>query len=116
MQAAVGIPVDIVTVIQALIVIFIAAPRLVREVFHLPAPRQLNLPGAYSSLVVAVSAARPTRIPRYITAGALEIVLGLVGLVVFAFGSRSTEKASFQFSLPGATFDVGTLTFKQDDE
>jgi len=39
MQAGERIPVEIVTVIQSLIVLFIAAPPLVRKVFHLPNPR-----------------------------------------------------------------------------
>jgi simple sugar transport system permease protein len=39
MQAATQIPVDIATVIQALIVLFVAAPPFVREVFHLRARR-----------------------------------------------------------------------------
>jgi ABC-type uncharacterized transport system permease subunit len=38
MQAAEGIPVDIITVVQSLIVLFIAAPPLVRAIFRLPAP------------------------------------------------------------------------------
>lgn len=38
MQAAEGVPVDIVLVVQSLIVLFIAAPPLVRAVFRLPAP------------------------------------------------------------------------------
>ncbi|MCP2031632.1 simple sugar transport system permease protein [Okibacterium sp. HSC-33S16] len=36
MQAAEGIPIDIVTVVQSLIVLFIAAPPLIRAVFFLP--------------------------------------------------------------------------------
>ena len=36
MQTATGTPIDIVLVIQALIVLFIAAPPLVRSVFRLP--------------------------------------------------------------------------------
>jgi simple sugar transport system permease protein len=39
MQAQTQIPVDIATVIQALIVLFVAAPPFVREVFHLRARR-----------------------------------------------------------------------------
>jgi simple sugar transport system permease protein len=35
MQAATGIPNDLTTVIQAIIVFFVATPALVREVFHL---------------------------------------------------------------------------------
>lgn len=38
MSTAVGIPVDIVLVIQSLIVLFIAAPPLVRSIFRLPQP------------------------------------------------------------------------------
>ena len=39
MQASAGLPVDIVTVIKAVIVIFVAAPRLVQEIFRLRARR-----------------------------------------------------------------------------
>ena len=38
MQAAQGVPIEIVQVVQALIVLFIAAPPLVRAVFRLPQP------------------------------------------------------------------------------
>ncbi len=38
MQAAEGIPIDIVLVVQSLIVLFIAAPPLIRALFHLPVP------------------------------------------------------------------------------
>ncbi|MFP7759692.1 ABC transporter permease [Marisediminicola sp. LYQ134] len=38
MQAAEGVPIDIVVVVQSLIVLFIAAPPLVRAIFRLPAP------------------------------------------------------------------------------
>ena len=38
MQAAEGIPIEIVTVIQSLIVLFIAAPPLVRAILRLPQP------------------------------------------------------------------------------
>lgn len=38
MQAAEGIPIDVVLVVQSLIVLFIAAPPLVRSIFRLPAP------------------------------------------------------------------------------
>lgn len=39
MQAAADIPVDMVTLLQAIIVIFIAAPALVKAIFHLRAPK-----------------------------------------------------------------------------
>jgi simple sugar transport system permease protein len=38
MQAAQGVPIDIVLVVQSLIVLFIAAPPLVRAIFRLPSP------------------------------------------------------------------------------
>ena len=38
MQAAQGVPIDIVLVVQSLIVLFIAAPPLVRAIFRLPIP------------------------------------------------------------------------------
>jgi len=47
MQAAEGVPIDIVLVVQSLIVLFIAAPPLVRAIFRLPAPgapRRRTLP------------------------------------------------------------------------
>ena len=40
MQAAEGVPVDIVLVVQSLIVLFIAAPPLVRAIFRLPTPKE----------------------------------------------------------------------------
>ena len=51
MQAAEGIPIEIVLVVQSLIVLFIAAPPLVRAVFRLPQPgttgrRRRNKPDA----------------------------------------------------------------------
>ncbi|GII99618.1 nucleoside ABC transporter membrane protein [Sediminihabitans luteus] len=39
MEVSTGTPIDIVLVIQSLVVLFIAAPPLVRAIFHLPAPR-----------------------------------------------------------------------------
>lgn len=41
MQASEGIPIDIVLVVQSMIVLFIAAPPLVRAVFRLPKPNPL---------------------------------------------------------------------------
>ena len=38
MQAAESVPIDIVLVVQSIIVLFIAAPPLVRSLFHLPTP------------------------------------------------------------------------------
>jgi ABC-type uncharacterized transport system permease subunit len=45
MQAAQGVPIDIVLVVQSLIVLFIAAPPLVRSIFRLPTPSGLGIRG-----------------------------------------------------------------------
>ena len=44
MQAAQGVPIDIVLVVQSLIVLFIAAPPLVRAIFRLPSPGSIRSP------------------------------------------------------------------------
>ena len=44
MQAAEGVPSDIVLVVQSLIVLFIAAPPLVRAIFRLPDPNRRRAP------------------------------------------------------------------------
>ena len=43
MQIVEGIPIDIVAVIQGLIVLFIAAPPLIRAIFRLPMPTGISL-------------------------------------------------------------------------
>ncbi len=44
MQAAEGVPIDIVLVVQSLIVLFIAAPPLIRAIFRLPDPGKAATP------------------------------------------------------------------------
>ncbi|GAB2850731.1 ABC transporter permease [Microbacterium insulae] len=44
MQAAEGVPIDIVLVVQSLIVLFIAAPPLIRAIFRLPDPGKIVPP------------------------------------------------------------------------
>jgi simple sugar transport system permease protein len=43
MQSKTGTPIDVVQIIQSVIVMFIAAPPLVRAIFHLPKPVGLNI-------------------------------------------------------------------------
>jgi simple sugar transport system permease protein len=38
MQLATGIPIDLVVVIQALVIVFVAAPRLIREIYRIRVP------------------------------------------------------------------------------
>jgi len=53
MQAAAGVPIDIVLVMQSLIVLFIAAPPLVRAIFRLPDPEKTRraVPAARKAVV-----------------------------------------------------------------
>jgi simple sugar transport system permease protein len=111
MQAQTGVPIDIVTVIQALIVIFIAAPRLVRALVRLKTRAADALAGVTTNLAVTVETVRAVRIPRHLLAGVLQILLGLLGVVAFALGSRSAGLAKLQLSLPGERFGLGVLEF-----
>jgi simple sugar transport system permease protein len=57
MQASQGVPIEIVQVVQALIVLFIAAPPLVRAVFRLPQPGSKPKPRKRKSATPAEVAA-----------------------------------------------------------
>ena len=58
MQAAQGVPIDIVLVVQSLIVLFIAAPPLVRAIFRLP------IPGVVKKPRTVVSAAQKAEVTK----------------------------------------------------
>ncbi|HEX5118327.1 MAG TPA: hypothetical protein VFW65_24340 [Pseudonocardiaceae bacterium] len=106
-----GVPIDVVTVIEALIVIFIAAPRLIRAVFQLSRRYGTSLSGVVTNLAVSVDTVRRTRVPRHVFVGALQAVLGLLAVVAFGLSPRAGEQAQFQFSLSDAAFNLGTVTF-----
>ncbi|MCW2497576.1 hypothetical protein [Jatrophihabitans sp.] len=108
MQTQAGISGDIVTVIQALIVIFVAAPRLTRAIFRLKGRGRSALAGVSTSLVVTVTSVRAARYPRQVVAGVTTIALGALSLLVFGIGSRSRHRAILTFSLPGDRFDLGS--------
>lgn len=101
MQAAASVqaPVDIITVVQALIVIFIAAPKLIEGLFRL---KRLGIPPvatATTNLAVAIGDVRARRVPKHIMAGGVTIVVGLLALWKFVPGHRVGQKADFVFSL-----------------
>ena len=111
MQAATGVPIDIVTVIEALIVVFIAAPRLIRAMFRLKARAGAALGGATTNLAVTVAAVRKTRIPKHLFFGGVQVVLGVLALLVFGLSARAGQTAAFQFSLGGAAVNLGSAHF-----
>ncbi|MEP6852805.1 MAG: hypothetical protein ABJA87_09145 [bacterium] len=110
-EAGVGIPIDLVTVIQAVIVIFVAAPALTRAIYRLRDRGAGGLAGSTSNLAVTVTGARAGRYPRHVVVAAAQVVAGLIVLVWFAGSGRATEDVVLQLSLPGARFDVGTWTY-----
>ena len=61
MQIAEGIPIDIVAVIQGLIVLFIAAPPLVRAIFRLPQPSNRSLIDRIRGTQTATSGTRTAK-------------------------------------------------------
>ncbi|MFL6160723.1 MAG: ABC transporter permease subunit [Jatrophihabitantaceae bacterium] len=110
-SASVQAPVDIITVVQALIVIFIAAPKLIEGLFRL---KRLGIPPvatATTNLAMAIGDIRSPRIPRHISAGVTMIVLGLLAGWRFALDSRSSHKALFELFLSGEKWHLGTLGF-----
>jgi simple sugar transport system permease protein len=111
MQAQTNVPIDIVTVIQAFIVMFVAAPRLVRSMFHLKGRAAALITGTATNLIVTATLLRQQRISRHIVAGITEIVVGVLSLWLFGLGTRSEHKTTFEFSLPGAKYDLGSWTF-----
>jgi ABC-type uncharacterized transport system permease subunit len=113
MQADPGVqaPIDIITVVQALIVIFIAAPRLIQAVFRIKRGGRAGLAAASTNLAVTVTTVKAARIPRHIMAGSVMTVLGVLGLLWLGLSDRASKKSSFQFSLPGAKFDLGSWSF-----
>jgi ABC-type uncharacterized transport system permease subunit len=111
MSLATGVPIDIATVIEAVIVIFIAAPRLVRAVFRLRGTGAA-LAGATTNLAVTISgAARRVRVPRNVAVGSVQAVLGVAALVLFGLGSRAGGHAIVQFSVSGDAINLGSVSF-----
>jgi simple sugar transport system permease protein len=49
MQSVAQIPIDITSILQAMIIIFIAAPEIIRAIYRLPVPRDVG-PGAESGI------------------------------------------------------------------
>jgi len=113
MQATAGVqvPIDIVTVIQALIVMFVAAPRLVRSIVRFKGLAGPAMQTATTNLVTTVAHVRKARLARNMFAGGLQIVLGLLALVAFAFPDRSSGQAALRFTLRGDKVNIPNWTY-----
>jgi simple sugar transport system permease protein len=111
MQASTGVPIDIVTVIEALIVVFIAAPRLIRAIFRLKGRAGGALAGVTTSLAVTISTVRKARVPKHLLIGGIQVVLGALAVLAFALGGRAGDRTIVQFSLPGAAVNLGSWSF-----
>ncbi|HEX4721026.1 MAG TPA: hypothetical protein VH333_00830 [Pseudonocardiaceae bacterium] len=106
-----GVPIDIVTVIEALIVIFIAAPRLISAVVRFRGQFSGALTGAVTTLTVTVNTVRKARVPRHLFVGSVQAVLGVVAVLVFGLSRRAGQSARLQLSLSQETVQLGNLTF-----
>ncbi|WP_073389357.1 ABC transporter permease [Jatrophihabitans endophyticus] len=62
------------------------------------------------AVVVNERAASPDR--KRLVAGVTQLVLGVLGLLVFGLGSRSAGTAAFQLSAPGAAIDLGGVAIQ----
>ncbi|WP_406841861.1 ABC transporter permease subunit (plasmid) [Streptomyces sp. AHU1] len=102
MQSVTNVPADIVTIIQALIITFIAAPRLISAVSRLKL-RDSDLLASATSPAVAVMRQRSERIPRHVTVGALQIAAAVAAAVVLFTSSRTARPAPVSFSLADST-------------
>jgi ABC-type uncharacterized transport system permease subunit len=111
MQVTTQVPIDIVTVIEALIVVFIAAPRLIRAMFRLRARAGAALGGATTNLAVTVTVVRKARVPKHLLIGGVQIVLGVLGALLLGLSARAGHHSLFQFSLPGAAVNLGSASF-----
>ncbi|MDQ6657892.1 MAG: hypothetical protein M3Z00_06680 [Actinomycetota bacterium] len=113
MQATAGVqvPIDIITVIQALIVIFVAAPTLVRSIVRFKGLIGPALQTATTNLVVTVSHVRKARYPRNVVAGTLQIVVALLGLLLLATAGRSSGRAILRFSVLREKVQIPNWTY-----
>ncbi|HEY4020674.1 MAG TPA: hypothetical protein VGM75_18420, partial [Pseudonocardiaceae bacterium] len=110
-QGGTGVSINIVTVIEALIVIFIAAPRLIRALFRLKEGAAGALNAASTNLSVVINIARKNRIPKHLLIGGVQIVLGLLGLWAFGLTARVGGHVLLQFSLSQETIHLPQATF-----
>lgn len=103
-------PIDVVTVIQALIVVFIAAPALIRAVFRWKRLGGQSLQ-SFATAVAAAPAQLARRFPRNVTAGAAITAAGVLTLLGYLISDRAAGHTQFQFSLPDATVRIGQIGF-----
>jgi simple sugar transport system permease protein len=106
-----GVPIDIVTVIEALIVIFIAAPKLTRAIFRLKERAGSALTGAVTNLAVTITTVRKARVPRHVLIGGTQVALGVLAGLAFGLSGRAGHTAALQFSISGVGPSFGTATF-----
>lgn len=113
MQATAGVqvPIDIVTVIQALIVIFVAAPKLVRSIVRFKGLAGSAMQTATTNLVTTVTHLKKARFPRNVFAGGVQITLGLIGLLLLALPERSGGEAAMRFNLRGDKVNIPNWTY-----
>ena len=98
MQVVTQTPIDIIVVIQALVIVFVAAPALVRAIFRIKA-RRVAGPEAFAKGWGAVSESpqppsAPSRLRTVTRARVMGILFMLIGLLIACvFGARRRARA-----------------------
>ncbi len=114
MQAATSVPVDITEVIQGLIVLFVAAPPLIRgDVPAPPGPGHRAGSGRegmerMSALAAVTTVRTVVNVNRRLIAAAVFVLFGLIDILVFGFFAHKGD-ATFALSLPTSSFQVPSI-------
>ena len=112
MQAATSVPTDIATVLEGLIVLFVAAPPLIRVVFRLREAQGRRLGGGREGVermtALATTTGAPVTVNRRLVAAGSFILFGLIDILVFGVFSHKGD-ATFALSLPTASVHVPSI-------
>ncbi|MEZ5799383.1 MAG: ABC transporter permease [Nitratireductor sp.] len=112
MQVDAGVSLDVIAIIQALIIIFIAAPMLMRGVFPSHSPNSQNARWTQPMAATQVSkvskpAISPTRLRQTRLIGVILLILSVFVAVFFAW--PVSGDASFRLAYPGDAFPLPNL-------
>ena len=118
MQAATGTPLDLVVIIQALVILFIAAPGLVRAIYRIRAERTTGLRGLRQG-VGLVTAATSTAVPltrseqkvrtRQRILGIIYLLVATAMVIAFALSVEPADSSTFTLTPATAPITLPNL-------
>ncbi len=117
MQYIARIPIDIISIIQGMVIIFIAAPEIIRSMYHAHrrpprAARCSPAAGASSGGTMAeqtIQPVAPTIDRQRVGTGVALLVAGLLMFVLFVLGSQPGQKATFGMNISDTTIPIPDL-------